>query len=91
MAEYIEREALIKTYKGWLTQLEDFEDEGDRRGVETCIAVLKDAPAADVVSKAVFEQVKWERDTALATLKEHGIGLAEKADVVEVKHGYFLI
>lgn len=43
--------------------------------------------SANVVSRAVFEQVKWERDTALATLEEHGIGFAQKVDVVEVVHG----
>lgn len=84
MPEYIEREELLKTYKGWLKQLESPEDEGDRRGVETCISVLRDTPSADVVSQAVFDQIKWERDTALKTLEEHGIGLAQKSDVVEV-------
>ncbi len=49
--------------------------------------LMVDAPTADVVSREVFEQVKWERDTALKTLEEHGIGLGQKADVVEVKHG----
>lgn len=48
---------------------------------------IESLPAAAVVSQAVFDQVKWERDTALATLEEHGIGLAQKADVVEVVHG----
>lgn len=48
---------------------------------------IESLPAAAVVSQAVFDQVKWERDTALATLEEHGIGLAQKADVAEVVHG----
>lgn len=30
-----------------------------------------------MVSKGVFEQVKWERDIALAQLKELGIGLGQ--------------
>jgi hypothetical protein len=46
--------------------------------------------SANVVSQAVFDQVKWERDTALATLEEHGIGFAQKTDVVEVVHGEWL-
>ena len=29
---------------------------------------------------SVIEQTKWERDTALATLEEHGIGLGQKAE-----------
>lgn len=36
------------------------------------------APIADL------EQVMWERDMALETLKEHGIGFCEKSDMVEV-------
>lgn len=39
--------------------------------------------SADIVSQAVFNQVKWERDTALATLEEYGIGFAQKVDVVK--------
>lgn len=42
--------------------------------------------SADVVSSAVLEQVMWERDMALKTLEEHGIGFCEKSDVVEVRH-----
>ena len=28
----------------------------------------------------IFEQIKWERDTALQTLEEHSIGLGQKAE-----------
>ena len=45
--------------------------------------------SADVVSFATFEQTKWERDTALQTLYEHGIGLAQKVDMGEVVYGYW--
>ena len=58
MAEYIEREALLSIYKKWIPQLALPEDEGDKRGVETCIAVLEDAPAADVVERKRGEWVK---------------------------------
>lgn len=44
-------------------------------------------PAADVVSKGLYEQIKWERDVALAQLEEYGMSLGEKADVVKVRHG----
>lgn len=47
--EYIERRALLATYRKWLPQLVSEEDAGDKRGVETCIAVLEQANAADVV------------------------------------------
>lgn len=40
----IDANALLKIYKNWLPQLTAPEDKGDRQGVETCIAVLEDAP-----------------------------------------------
>ena len=49
MGDCIERGALLATYRKWLPQLVSEEDAGDRRGVETCIKVLEQAPAADVV------------------------------------------
>ena len=49
MSEYIERGALLATYRKWLPQLVLEDDAGDRRGVETCIKVLEQAPADDVV------------------------------------------
>jgi hypothetical protein len=43
----IDADALLKIYKNWLPQLIKPEDAGDRNGVETCIAVLEDAPTID--------------------------------------------
>lgn len=66
MAEYIEREALLEIYKNWIPQLASKEDEGDRRGVETCIAVLEDAIAVDAVEvvrcKYCIGQSTWFKD-----------------------------
>lgn len=45
-------------------------------------SVIKDAPAADVVSKGVYEQVQWERDMAMQQLDEHGIPFGGTADDV---------
>ena len=45
----IDANALMETYKGWLPQLTAEEDAGDRNGVETCIAVLEDAPTIDAI------------------------------------------
>lgn len=75
MAEYIERDSLLKKAKSLQNKL---------FAVPLILDAIEYAPAVDVVSREVFEQVKWERDTALQTLKEHGIGLGGKADVVEV-------
>ena len=38
----IDADKLLEIYKKWIPQLLSKEDEGDRRGVETCIAVLED-------------------------------------------------
>ena len=44
----------------------------------------------DVVSKAAYEQVKWERDVAMEQLKEAGIPFGGKADVAAMRHGKWL-
>lgn len=78
----IDADELLKTYKKWIPQLTLPEDEGDKRGVETCIAVLEDAPALEVVSKGLFDQFKWERDIAIEQLDELGLSLGQKIDGV---------
>lgn len=45
----IDADELENIYRGWLPQLTREEDAGDRNGVETCIAVLQDAPTIDAV------------------------------------------
>ena len=93
MAEYIEREALLKFVKNTVPCI-------DRMTTIECVVTsIKQAPAADVVSLAVFEQVKWERDTALQTLEEHGIGSGQMAkhgewkeiDNVAIEHGMLTV
>ena len=49
MSRLIDANALIKIYEGWIPQLMLPEDAGDKRGVETCIKVLQDAPTVDAV------------------------------------------
>ena len=57
-------------------------DEDDRgaRFVGYCeiAGMIDNAPTVDAVSKDLFEQYKWERDTALETLEEHGLSLGQK-------------
>ena len=48
------------------------------------MAFIDKEPAVDVISKGLYEQIKWERDVALAQLEEYGVSLGEKADVAEV-------
>ncbi len=50
---------------------------------EVCLPFRKavnNAPAADMVSREVFDQVKWERDIAMQQLEEHGIPFGERKD-----------
>ena len=49
MARLIDADKLLGIYKKWIPQLLSKEDEGDRRGVETCIAVLEDMQTVDAV------------------------------------------
>ena len=46
----IDADKLLETYKKWIPQLSSKEDAGDKQGVETCIAVLEDAPTIDAVT-----------------------------------------
>ena len=50
----IDGDKLLEIYKKWIPQLLSKEDEGDRRGVETCIMVLEDAPTVDAVPVVDF-------------------------------------
>lgn len=85
MAEYICLEETIVSIENILREKENNKGSLAYLAFSMFVELLKQAPTADVVSIEAFEQVKWERDTALKTLEEHGIGLAQKpADKVEV-------
>lgn len=89
MAEYIEREAVLERLAKQTSATGLF-GAGVTLGKDFAEAVVRAVPAADVVPKPAFDQVIWERDVAIAQLREdYGVGLGEKkaADVVEVKHG----
>lgn len=73
--EYIEREKLLQDIEHY-----HLSDGKFQHWVEI-------QPAADVISKGLYEQIKWERDVALAQLEEYGVSLGEKADVMKVRHG----
>lgn len=89
MAEYIEREAVLRLLE------EKYQDMSAMpasyyNGFQYALNMVKRIkPAADVIPKVAYEQVLWERDLALHQLKEHyGVGLGEKkADVVPVVYG----
>ena len=86
--EYIERVALIKDIEVNQRNTEHHKDGRGKR-IHVCehrhfIRMVHEQPAADVVSRGVFEQIKWERDMAMQQLEEHGIPFGAKADVVAV-------
>ena len=85
--EYINREEALRQI--FLEAMgHDFDFNAEHRKIYiSAKRAVKNTPAADVVSKELYEQIKWERDAALAQLKDYGVSLGEKADVVEVRHG----
>lgn len=88
MKEYIDREAVVMGVLG-LTIV----DPMVAQYADAVLHQIQQAPAADVVSRAAFDQVMWERDVAIQQLREdYGVGLGEKkaADVVERKRGAWI-
>lgn len=60
----IDAAKLLEIYKKWIPQLSSKEDEGDRRGVETCIAVLEDMQTVDAVTVVRCWKCKnWHEET----------------------------
>lgn len=91
MAEYIEREAIEYPYLYMsMWGLNSSTCKVYNEGVKAVHDVISAIPAADVVSRAAFDQVMWERDTAMEQLEEHGIPFGGEADVEPVKHGRWL-
>lgn len=67
--------------------------ECDGQGTDECYSCIMervaDAPAVDyipmdaeTVLKGVHDQIRWERDMAMESLKEIGVGFCEKTDDV---------
>ena len=59
MQRLINANALLKIYKDWIPQLMLPKDAGDKRGVETCIKVLQDAPTIDAVPVIRCKECKY--------------------------------
>ena len=55
-------------------------------------SILLGTKTADVVPKAAYDQIVWERDMAVLQLRaDYGVGLGEKkADVAPVRHGQWI-
>ena len=89
MPRYIDAEALQKE----LRKLCD-ETECDVAIMPEVVAMVREAPTADVVSHAAYNQVAWERDLAVWQLEnDYGVGIGERKpvnDVVPVVHGRWI-
>lgn len=70
MAEYIGRQALRNAHIY-------LNEEG------VAVIEIEDIPAAEVVSKAAYDQVAWERHLAEVQLKSIGKSIGEKMDDVQ--------
>ena len=55
----IDADKLLEIYKKWIPQLLSKEDEGDGRGVETCIMVLEDMQTVDAVPVVRCRECKY--------------------------------
>ena len=81
MAEYIDREAFIDREA-------DLNILSSKNAPWDGYQKVADLRIADVVSKAAYDQVAWERHLAEVQLKSIGKSLGEKMDDVQpVKHG----
>ena len=70
----------------------------DRKQSMAILTVLESAQKGEAFSKGYVEQLRWERDLAVAQLEEIGKSLGEKMDDVKIvaaarwiekRHGYF--
>ncbi len=94
MAEYIDREEIKEWIADWLRNDKYWHPYSRGKNIPTAevFDMLSLIPAADVVSKAAYDQVAWERHLAEVQLKSIGKSLGEKMDDVQpVKHGRWIV
>lgn len=76
---YISEKALIEN----IAKIEDLR----KLSTKTIGEAISNTPTADVVEGKAIEQLKWERDTAIAQLESYGVGFCENKELTVVKHG----
>ena len=87
MTEYITKqdaELVLRQFK------KGFRRTDEICAVNGCILEIQDMDSVDVISKGVYDQVRWERDVAIGQLESYGIGLGEQADAAKVVHGRWI-
>ena len=81
--DLISRSALLKDRE--YCDCPSCEDGGDCGFCYIPVEAVKNAPAVDAVSRAVFEQIYWERNQAIEQLRDYDIPFGGIApDVVKV-------
>ena len=89
MADYINRQEAKEWIAAWLKEDKYWHPYSKGKNIPTTdvFDTLSLIPAADVVSKAAYDQVAWERHLAEVQLKSIGKSIGEKMDDVQpVKH-----
>lgn len=83
MAKYINCVSLINWIK---TQINPYGKPTEKNAYGFGLDVIRyiENAHADVVSRKAYEQVKWERDTAIEQLNSYEVDFCEEADVVPV-------
>lgn len=69
--EYIERQALLVSLDAEFFKTNPSGEE--QLGFLKCRKIIREHTAADVVQRAAYEQMKWERDVAMQQLNDAGI------------------
>ena len=81
--EYIERLKAMRDIEGYIRiKRKNYNDPTIY--LDEAIGLLLDVPTADVASRELFEQIKRERDIAMAQLEEHGIAFGMKKEYTKV-------
>ena len=76
----IDADELMKLYEN----TEEFNIDDFKVPILVVRQNILDMPTIDVVSKGLFEQIKWERDIAISQLEELGLSLGQKIEYANV-------
>ena len=89
MADYINRNELLEDIEYYISHTND--EDAEHYAYKTCKRIIENMPAADVVSRGVLDQIRWERDVAIEQLAEYGICFGEKKRyLAKVRHGKWI-
>lgn len=88
----LEERDKLALYKGFEQSQPYRHNQALRGGLRKALRCIEESPTIDVVSKDVYDQIRWERDVAIAQLEELGIGFGQvKPDMEIVRHGYWKV